>query len=337
MTHPTSPTALALAALLSLSAFSAQAQSNVRIYGLLDLSLGSVKEVGSSTRKTVLDSGKMTTSYYGISGSEDLGGGLSGLFKLEGFLRADTGAQGRFDNDPQFSRTASVGLSHKELGTLTLGRNTTALFVSTLSFNAFGDSFGYSPSIRHYFGSGQNAVTGDTGWSDSVSYSSPVWNGLRFGLAAAAKEANASTGSNGGNWSFNLGYAQGPLAAALVVQDVEKDGATTVADTRTTQLNASYDFGLAKAFAQYAKVENRSSGIDSKISGLGVRVPAGNGAVIAQWGRNAPDSGLARDTTSVGYLYPLSKLTELYAVGMYDGKDGSSAGHACSVGMRTRF
>ena len=338
MTHPTSPTALALAALLSLSAFSAQAQSDVRIYGLLDLSLGSVKDVGSSTRKTVLDSGKLTTSYYGMSGSEDLGGGLSGLFKLEGFLRADTGAQGRFDNDPQFSRTASVGLSHKELGTLTLGRNTTALFVSTLSFNAFGDSFGYSPSIRHYFGAGQAAVTGDTGWSDSVSYSSPTWNGLRFGLAVAAKEANPSTISNGGNWSANLGYAQGPLAAALVVQDVEKDGTSTVADTRTTQLNASYDFGLAKAFAQYAKVENRSiSDSDTTLSGLGVRVPAGQGAVIAQWSQSSPAKGADRNTTSIGYLYPLSKRTELYAVGMYDGKDGSSAGHAYSVGMRTRF
>lgn len=329
---------LAIAATIALIACGAQAQSQVKLYGLLDLSIGSVKDVGSSTRKTVLDSGKLTTSYYGLSGSEDLGGGLSGLFKLEGFLRADSGEQGRFNGDAQFARTASVGLSHQELGTLTLGRNTTALFVSTLSFNAFGDSFGYSPSIRHYFGAGQAAVTGDTGWSDSLSYSSPTWNGLRFGLAAAAKEANPSTSSNGGNWSANLGYVQGPLAAALVIQDVEKDGAITLDDTHTTQLNASYDFGLAKAFAQYAKVDNRSNGDkDTTLSGLGVRVPAGKGAVIAQWSQSSPKKGDERNTTSVGYLYPLSKLTELYAVGMYDGKDGSSAGHAYSIGMRTRF
>ena len=328
---------LAIAASLALIAGGAQAQSHVKLYGLLDLSLGSAKDVGSSDTKSNVDSGKMTTSYYGLSGSEDLGGGLSGLFKLESFLRADTGEQGRFSGDPQFSRTASVGLSHPDYGQLTLGRNTTALFVSTLSFNAFGDSFGYSPSIRHYFGAGQNAVTGDTGWSDSLSYSSPTWNGLRFGIAAAAKETNASTASNGGNWSFNLGYAQGPLAAALVIQDVEKDGATTVADTHTTQLNASYDFGLAKAFAQYAKVENRSTSSDSTLSGLGLRVPAGKGAVIAQWSQNSPEGGAERNTYSVGYLYPLSKLTELYAVGMHDDKDGSSAGHSYSVGMRLRF
>lgn len=336
--HFAKPAPLALAAALALAAFGAQAQSQVKVYGLVDLSIGSSQEVGvGKPVKSTLDSGKMTTSYYGLSGSEDLGGGLSGLFKLESFLRADTGEQGRFTNDAQFSRTASVGLSHKDYGTLTLGRNTTALFLSTLSFNAFGDSFGYSPSIRHYFGSGQNAVTGDTGWSDSVAYASPSWNGWRFGAASAAKEANASTASNGGNWSVNLAYASGPLAAALVVQDVEKDGSATVADTRTTQLNASYDFGVAKLFAQYATVENRSSGIDSDLSGLGVRVPAGPGALIAQWGQNSPDSGAERNTYSVGYLYPLSKRTELYATAMKDELDGQPSGHSYSAGMRLRF
>ena len=324
---------IALATSLALAAFSAQAQSSVKVYGLIDLSLGSVKDAGNGkTRQSVVNSGQMTTSYYGLSGSEDLGGGLSAQFKLESFMRADTGEQGRFPNDPQFARTASVGLSHPDYGTLNLGRNTTALFTSTLSFNAFGDSFGYSPSIRHYFGGGQNAVTGDTGWSDSITYSSPSWNGLRFGLASAAKE-----GSNGGNWSANLGYGSGPLALALVVQDVKKDGAIPLADTHTTQLNAAYDFGVVKVFGQYGKVENRSTGIDRDLTGLGVRVPAGPGTLIAQWGRNSPDTGADRDTTSVGYLYPLSKLTELYGVAMHDQLDGQASGSAYALGLRLRF
>ena len=327
---------IALATGLALAAFGAQAQNSVKVYGLVDLSLGSVKDAGNGkTRQTVVDSGKMTTSYYGLSGSEDLGGGLSAQFKLESFMRSDTGEQGRFTGDTQFSRTASVGLSHPDYGTLNLGRNTTALFVSTLSFNAFGDSFGYSPSIRHYFSGGQNAVTGDSGWSDSIAYASPSWNGLRFGLASAAKE-----GSNGGNWSANLGYGSGPLALALVVQDVRKnngDGTTPLDDTHTTQLNASYDFGVAKVFGQYGKVENHSTNIDRDLTGLGVRVPAGPGALIAQWGRNSPDTGADRNTTSVGYLYPLSKLTELYGVAMHDKLDGQSSGSAYSAGMRLRF
>ena len=57
----------------------------------------------------------------------------------------------------------------------------------------------------------------------------------------AAKESG-----NGGNWRLNLGDSSGPLAASLVLQDVEKDGSSTVADTRTTQLGASCDSGVVK-------------------------------------------------------------------------------------------
>lgn len=325
---------LALAAAATLAAFGANAQSTVNVYGLIDMSVDSVKASGNGkTRQTLVESGNMTTSYYGFSGSEDLGNGLSAQFKLEGFFKANSGSQGRAGTDNQFSRTASVGLSHKDYGTINLGRNTTALFVSTLSFNAFGDSFGYSPSIRHYFGGLQNAVTGDTGWSESIAYSSPVWSGFRFGLSAAAKGT-----SNGGNWGANIGYSKGPLAAALVVQDVKKSGILGGdADTKTTQLNASYDFGVAKVFGQYAQVENTTTGIDSDLTHLGVRVPAGPGAVIAQWGHNAPDLGADRVTTSVGYLYPLSKRTEVYAVAMHDKKANEASGSAYSLGVRMRF
>ena len=51
--------------------------------------------------------------------------------------------------DTKFARKASGGLSNNTYGTFKLGRNTIPMFVSTLTFNAVGDSFGYAPSIRH--------------------------------------------------------------------------------------------------------------------------------------------------------------------------------------------
>lgn len=325
---------LALAAIISLAAAGAQAQSQVNLYGLIDLGLGSYKEAGANqTRQTKVESGKLTTSYWGMSGSEDLGNGLKAQFKLESFFRADGGEQGRFNGDPQFARTASVGLSHADWGSVNLGRNTTALFASTLSFNALGDSFGFSPSIRHHFGAGQNAVSGDTGWSDSIAYASPVLGGgWRLGAAMAARES-----SNGGNWSLNVGYSNGPLAATLVLQDVEKDGSSPVADTRTRQVGAAYDFGPARLFGLYSVVENRSDGSERKLTGIGTRVPLGQGALVAQWGRNDVDQGADRNTTSVGYLHALSRRTELYGVLMHDKLDDKPAGSAFAVGMRHRF
>lgn len=327
---------VALGSLLCLAAFGAQAQSNVKMYGLIDLSVGSSKAAGSTVSQTTVDSGKMTTSFYGISGSEDLGNGLSALFKLEGFMRADTGEQGRSNTDDQFSRTAHVGLSHKDYGTLTLGRNMTALWVSSLNFNAFGNSVGYSPTMRHYFAPGQSAATGDMSWKDSVAYSSPKFAGFTFGGAWASKE-NASGGlSNGGNWSLNAGYSQGPWAAAVVVQDVKKDTTVALSDSKTTQLNGSYDFGVAKLFLQYGEVDYTTAA-DRKLTDISVRVPAGKGAFIAAWGQNDPDTGADRKTTSVGYVYNLSKLTDVYLVGMHDKLEGASSGHSYSAGMRVRF
>lgn len=322
-----------VAALLAVTALGAHAQSSVTVFGLLDLSMGYTKAPGGISQ-TGIDSGKLTTSHFGFRGTEDLGGGLSAVFKLEGFMRADTGESGRFNGDAMWSRNASVGLSSKDFGTVTLGRNTTPLFISTLSFNAFGDSFGYSPSIRHYFSNG--TVTGDSGWSNSAIYSSPNFGGFKFGLAAATK-GGGNGNSNGGNWGADVGYASGPLSAAFVFQDVKKDGATPVADTRTWQLSGAYDFGVAKTFLQLGEVENRTVPNTFRIAGVGARISLGAGALLAQWGRLAPKTGSDRNTLSLGYSHNLSKRTELYAVAMRDKIDDISSGRGYSLGIRHRF
>ena len=325
-----------VAAMFAVTALSAQAQSSVNLYGLIDLSLGSTKPIGGFSQIGI-DNGKLTTSYFGLRGSEDLGGGLSAVFKLESYVRADTGASGRFNGDTLFARTASVGLSSTTFGTFTLGRNTTPLFVSTLSFNAFGDSFGYSPSIRHYFDGGA-VVTGDSAWNNSVLYSSPDFGGFKFGLIAAAKSGTSGNiNSNGANLGANVGYAAGPLAAALVYQDVKKDGVAPVPDTRTWQLDGAYDFGVAKTFLQLGQVKNTTTNVTYRLVDVGAKIPAGNGNVLVQYGRLSPDAGDKTNTVSLGYSYNMSKRTELYAVAMRDKKDNLSVGSSYSLGLRHRF
>lgn len=325
------------AALLATAALGAQAQSAVNIYGLIDMSVGSIKPAGGISQIKI-DSGSMTTSYFGLRGSEDLGSGLSAVFKLEGFILADTGASGRFAGDTLFSRNAVVGFSSKDYGTLTLGRNTTPLFIATLSFNPFGDSFGYSPSIRHYFTSG--TVTGDSAWNNSVLYSSPNVSGFKVDVigAVAAPNSNLPASTNGSNWGANVGYGSGPLAAVLAYQSVKKDASVaSLNDTKTWQLNGAYDFTVVKAFAQYGEVRNTTTSNTFRISELGARVPSGAGAVLAAWGRIAPKTGAGRNTITLGYNYNMSKRTDLYAVAMRDKVNGLSNGQSYSVGVRHRF
>lgn len=321
---------LAAAAAISLPA-AALAQTSVTLSGLLDLSAGQSKPVGNPNKVWAVDNGQMTTSWFGVSGTEDLGGGLSAVFALHSFMRADTGASGRFNADTFWARNAWVGLASTSLGRVTIGRNTTPFFVTTLSFNPFGDSFGYSPSIRHYFTSG--TLTGDSGWSDSVLYTSPKIAGATLQLFVAAAEAN----SNGRNHGVNLRWGAGAFDSAFSWQDVKKDGAAAVADTKSWQGAASYDFGVAKLFGQLGNVANKTTGNEYDIAGLGASVPVGNGKVLAQWGQIKPETGAKRKTFSAGYDYFLSKRTDLYAVAMSDKVDGLSSGSAFSVGVRHRF
>lgn len=315
-----------IAAFLGSAALGVQAESSVTLYGLVDLSVGRFQAPGA-TASTSMQSGKMTTSFYGFKGTEDLGGGLSANFTFEGFLRPATGETGRFTGDSHFSRTASVGVGGG-FGSVNFGRNTTSLFVNSLIFNAFGDSFGFSPSIRHYFTSG--TTTGDTGWSDSIKYSSPKLGGASF-------TAHTALGSSdgGSNTGVSGQYFGGPVALGAAWQKVKK-GVTTD-DTTTWQLGASYNADVAKVFAQYGAVDNDTSGNGYKIFGLGTSIPFGSGKAIAQWGRISPDTGANRSTLSVGYDHSLSKRTDTYLVYMNDKISGQTTGNNYAAGIRHRF
>ena len=108
----------------------------------------------------------MTTSYWGVGGTEDLGGGLKAVFAYEGFIRNDTGDLGRFNGDPAFARSTYVGLAGG-FGQVSLGRHTTPYFISTIVYNPFGDSFVFSPAVMHSY---RGYLLNDSGWSNSISY-----------------------------------------------------------------------------------------------------------------------------------------------------------------------
>jgi predicted porin len=308
-------------------AMPASAQSSVTLYGLLDLSVGSFQAPGGKADNAV-SSGNMSTSYIGFKGTEDLGGGLSAGFTLESFLRADTGEAARFNGDVFWARAANVSLSSTSLGSVAVGRVTPALFVQTLIFNAFGDSFGFSPSIRHYYTSG--TVSGDSGWSDSVKYASPNIGGLSFTLQAAAGEGNG-----GHNTGVGALYFAGPLALGAVWQEARKGSA--VADTTTWQIAGSYDFSAVKLFCQLGQVDDDTSGKKFDIAGLGLAAPIGAGKLLLQYGQIAPDTGADRTTVSLGYDHSLSKRTDVYAVYMSDKIEGLATGNTFAVGIKHKF
>jgi predicted porin len=323
----------------------AHAQSSVSAYGLMDMSVGRYEATGSGTKLWRAQSGNMTTSFLGFKGTEDLGGGLKGVFAIEHFMRADTGDAGRFNGDAFWARNAYVGLSGA-FGTSKLGRNTTPLFVSTLLFNAIGDSFGYSPSIRQLFtpatGAGMLPFFGDTGWNNSLAYNSPNFSGLSLNLLANLGEGAA--GATGKNVGANLLYFGGPFAATAALQQVKNGAFGTPPGWKsqdTYQLGLSYDLTLVKLFGQYTLAKTKAT-LDTETSlyGIGAAVPIGAGKVLLQYGNATADRGateVVNKTVTVGYDYNLSKNTDVYAVLVNDRATALKAGNSVAGGVRLRF
>jgi predicted porin len=329
----------------------AHAQSSVSAYGLIDLSAGQFQSAGGLKVKKV-DSGNMATSYIGFKGSEDLGGGLRANFQLETFVSADTGIPGRVSTAPIdtfWGRNANVSLTGG-FGTIKLGRQAMPLFVSTLLFNAFSDSFGFSPSIRQYFSAPYGTpVIGDTAWNNAIGYSLPSYGGLSANLLVSAGEGAAT--SKGKNVGGNVLYFGGPVALTAVWQSVKSQGAlgqsiaTYPGFTGQTayQVGGSFDAGVVKLFAQYGKIKtDASKDVTTTNYNFGVKVPLGAGAVMAQYGNSKIETEtVAGDKQSkigsLGYDYFLSKRTDVYAVLMLEKFTAVSHGSTYAVGLKHTF
>lgn len=120
---------------------SALAQSSVSLYGVLDAGVRYSTNAGidlantSGKSRLNANSGGKEGSRFGLTGSEDLGGGTKAIFQLESGFNLGTGALNSKNDNKSFSnntaeqslfgRQAYVGLESTTLGKLTLGRQFT--------------------------------------------------------------------------------------------------------------------------------------------------------------------------------------------------------------------
>ncbi|SAK49824.1 porin [Caballeronia ptereochthonis] len=348
-------TALAIA---TLSAASAHAQSSIQLYGQVDEWIGSQKFPGNQ-RAWVVSGGGMSTSYWGMKGSEDLGGGYKAIFALEAFYRAQNGQIGRFQGDTFFARNAYTGIQ-SPYGTLIAGRVTSNLFVSTILFNPFVDSYVFSPMIYHtYLGTStfpayrtdQGAI-GDSGWSNSVAYTSPNFSGLSGSVMYSFGNEAGAAGQH--KDSAQLLYLNGALSATAVYQyvnyrnvanDFSNPGSANVVaglhSQSIGQLGLTYDFKVLKLYGQYMYTHNSVASGNYHVSTgqAGFTVPIADGKVMASYAYSRDSGGFdqTRKTWAIGYDYPLSKRTDVYAAYLDDKISGESHGETFGIGIRAKF
>lgn len=340
-------TAVALAAFGALAG-AAHAQSNVSLYGLVDLFVGknTTKTTTAGAASTTtgpgtsLNSGGLNGSRWGLRGVEDLGGGLKVTFQLESGFGADTGV-----GNAGFNRTSKLGLSGG-FGTLEMGRQYTQMFLLVDGFDAQGtSSFSATNAL---FG---NTLAPSIRWDNAVLYTTPNLGGFTGAVQYAFGENGTAGASAGHSMGLSAGYANGPLAVKGVYESVKSAGpsATTA---KSSGLAASYDFGVAKVLAQFVnQKDGLVGGVKEQGSVLGVAVPVGaSGSLNATFGRDRSEyvaTGLDSSKTSsfgIEYLHNLSKRTTVYA-GLTNVKftdedalvETVSKNRVYGVGLRHRF
>lgn len=320
----------------------AHAQSSVSLYGLADAFAGVVRMPGAAGNAWKVGSGGLSTSYWGMSGAEDLGGGLKAIFTLESFYRISGGQSGAYDGQSFFGRRAFVGLSG-QFGQLTLGRNDSLLFVSTLLFNPFGNSFVFSPMVVHTFlGSAMGAasVQSDTAIDDSIVYQTPEVGGL----TGSVLYSNAGIAGHAGqaNYSANVLYFAGPFSATAAVQSLHTGSLFLNGATEQTAwlAGAAYRLQAVKLYLQYERVTNNDDLTDDTVQ-VGASAQVGTGSILVSWAGTlrgpAQGTDIRWSTVVLGYDYPLSKRTDVYAACRYDTMTRVSSGNSLGAGIRMKF
>lgn len=335
-----------LVAAAALLAIAGAAQADVKLYGSLDVGFGSVENAhtkGTSTRTTNVTSGGMMTSFIGIGGSEDLGGGLKAEFALESFLAPDTGSTlpNLASTSGFWGRGSFVALSGN-FGKVALGQYDNPLFTSGYTYNPFGSSMVVSPTMRHFYSSAAS-LGFDTGFVNSVTYESPTVQGFNAVAQYAAKETTVSSDSN--SYALAGSYNNGPISATLTYVKAGKTTANAayLANEKVWNLGASYDLGAAKLFGQYSNVKDSTNANKDVIYQLGVSVPVSEKvAVMASFGaKKDTPTGSSTSTTdrvfTVGADYVLSKRTDVYAAFVNNTQTNLTSGQTAVVGIKHAF
>ena len=204
-------TLIALAALGSFAGV-AHAQSTVTLYGIVDAGIAYTNNIANganSGHAFQMLSGNESGSRWGLTGAEDLGGGLKAIFKLEnGFnITNGTASQG----GRMFGRQAYVGLSNGSAGTVTLGRQYNPLqdFVAPLDAASILASYATHPLDNDNL---NNSFRTD----NAVKYTTANFAG--FQAEAMYAFSNDTNFANNRSYSVGVSYGQGPLnvAAAYV-------------------------------------------------------------------------------------------------------------------------
>ena len=327
-------TSILSAAVLSLAAGGAVAQSSVVVGGILDSAVRYVHNEGGGSIKSLVSGSSQTSRLY-FRGDEDLGGGLSAGFWLESGLSADTGTS--TGGTQFFDRRATLSLTNRSVGELRLGRDyvpTYAIWVRHDPFSHVGvagsNNFSVSSQlgpIRSAFNTGPNTTVRS---SNAVEFLLPAdLGGLEGGLMVAAGEGGTAANSQDKLFGGRIGW-QNAIWGAHASHVVTSNDLTASSKFKDTLFAVNGNFGQVRvnaALRQYDQAQSKETllllatvatfgQIELKASYLRANVKGKVGTTVID----------ANDATQIGIgaIYNLSRRSALYVQGARINNDGKA-------------
>ncbi|MRX07414.1 porin [Pseudoduganella sp. FT25W] len=327
------PLTLAVLALCT-AAGSAQAQSNVQVYGLLDVGMETATNqtpTGGSMTRVI--SGGMNTSRWGLRGSEDLGGGLKAVFNLEGGILMDTGAQ----DGALFKRQANVGLEGA-FGRVVVGRSFTTVYDTVIGF----DPMGFAP---FYSWATSGPATGPSKYGFTTQYDNIIKYAGTFGDWRIGANYAAGEQTTGAQDSAKTGFSTVyKIGGANLMATWERNNGNTLPATGNRDKNTvwhvggSYETGPVKLWAvlrDYKLVAGKAltTDVDATTTWAGIAYKTGGATTLtgAVYHVNVKNVAAGKDSDPTMYVaryrYALSKRTDLHVTAAYaKAKNGQLTG-----------
>lgn len=261
--------------LVAACAGAAQAQSNVTIYGIVDLGYvgGNSRVVspttGIQTKTTVNQFGQNaeSSSRLGFRGNEDLGGGTSAFFTAEVQLYPQDAAVSGASNNGFFNRQTFVGLKQAGLGESAVGLQYTPIFKAALvtdpgNLNNLTGNLVYASTQGIGSASAGSTAIGFTArTANTISFKTERFAGFSVSGIYTLNNQNQSqttTGSavTGGNinangWGLSGDYAYNNLYITAAYQALKQQttAVTSLADS-APWTNASANTSAAAPFTR---------------------------------------------------------------------------------------
>lgn len=328
------------ATLLVLAVGTCHAQSSVTLYGNLSAGIGYFNNVDPG-HKYSFDDGNFIPNFFGFSGSEDLGGGLKTIFKLEAQISIGTGEL--IVPNQEFTRQSYVGLSSSRFGQVTLGHQ------PDFNYDLLGPlSNGYSVASFYAFHPGNLDELANTfEFNNSLKYYSGEYGGFSFGAMLGLGDQPGSF-STDRNYAFGGRYLNGPLTLVAAYADENNrflEFASSIGLPTLLGTPVSSDMALvannvknlgAGASYQLGNVLLRGLFTQTRLTGNGYEQNANNVDVGANWRitpANALNGGVSLSRLASGRwmtlivtdVYSLSRRTSLYATALYQQASGDGA------------